>query len=150
MIKAIIFDYGYTIYDPDLNGFQPDVTSTLELLLKKYKLILVSRTKDVEERLKQIEKLGFNLYFDYIDVIEKGGIKDFSKIVQRYNLKGEEFLVIGDRITSELTEGKRLGMKTCRILYGPEKNLIPQNEFETPDFTIERLSEIPALVESIE
>lgn len=146
MIKAIIFDYGYTIYDPELKGFQPDATSTLEVLMKKVRLILVSRTDDTPARLEQIEKIGFQLYFDFIDIVKKGEDKDFTKIINRYKFEPEEFLVVGDRITSEITQGKKLGMKTCRILVGPEKNLIPENGFEKPDYTIERLSEVVNLI----
>lgn len=146
MIKAIIFDYGYTIYDPVLKGFQPDARSTLEVLMKRFRLILVSRTSDPTTRLKEIEGVGFHLYFDFVDIIEKGESKDFKKILQRYNFKPEEFLVVGDRITREITQGKKLGMKTCRFLYGPEKDLIPENELEQADYTIEKLSEIVNLV----
>jgi FMN phosphatase YigB (HAD superfamily) len=100
MIRAIIFDYAYTIYDPEKNGFQRDVRPTLEELMKVCKLILISRTTDIEARLKQIDEVGFQLYFDYVDVIGKDDKKDFSKVLNHYNFKPDEYLVVGDRITS--------------------------------------------------
>lgn len=149
MIKAIIFDYGYTIYDPEKDGFQPDAVSTISALSKKFKLILVSRAKDTEARLKQIELVGFDQYFDYIKVIDKTKeTKDLTDILSHYKFAPEKFLVVGDRITSEITQGNKLGMRTCRFLYGPEKDLIPENELEKPNYTIDKLSEIPSLVEN--
>ena len=142
MIKAIIFDYGYTIYDPEIKGFQPDAMATIKFLSDKFKLILVSRTSDTEARLRQIEAVGFDQLFHYIKVIKKEESKDFKDILDFFKFKPEEFLVVGDRITSEITQGKKLGMLTCRFLYGPEKNLVPENELETPDFTIEKLSDV--------
>jgi putative hydrolase of the HAD superfamily len=147
VIKAVIFDFGYTLYDPILKGFQPDAASTLEFMLnKKLRLILVSRTSDTLVRERQINEAGFNLYFDYVDIVKKGDNKDFTKILSRYNFNPEEFLVVGDRLTSEITQGKKLGMKTCRFLYGPEKALIAQNRFEQPDYTVERISEVTHLI----
>lgn len=142
MIKAVVFDYGYTIYDPGKDGFQPDALAVIKTLSSKYKLILVSRTKDTEARLRQIEKVGFDQYFDYIQVIQKEETKNFEEILKHYKFKPEEYFVVGDRITSEISEGNRLGMKTCRFRYGPEKNLLPSNNFETADYEIENLSEI--------
>lgn len=122
MIKAVIFDYGYTIYDPETKGFQPDALATVATLSKKFKLILVSRTADTKKRLEEIEKAGFDRYFDFIKVIDKDKeTKNFEDILNHFKYQPEEFLVVGDRITSEITEGNRKGMKTCRFLYGPEK-----------------------------
>lgn len=147
MIKAIIFDYGYTIYDPEKKGFHPDSLATLKVLSNKYKLILVSRTSNTEERLSQIEKNGFDQLFDYIKVVKKEETKDFKDILEFFKFKPKEFLVVGDRITSEITSGKKLGMVTCRFLYGPEKDLVPENALEIPDYTIENLKEIIHLVQ---
>lgn len=142
MIKAIIFDYGYTIYDPEKNGFQPDALAVIKALTSEYKLILVSRTKDTEARLAQIEKIGFDQFFDFIQVLPKEETKNFENILKHYKFKPEEYFVLGDRITSEISEGNRLGMKTCRFRYGPEKNLLPADNFETADYEIENLSEV--------
>ncbi len=147
MIRVIIFDYGYTIYDPENKGFQPDAEATISALSKNFKLVLVSRTTDTKKRLEEIEKAGFDRYFDYIKVINKNKeTKNFKDILDHFNFKPDEFLVVGDRITSEITEGNRVGMKTCRFLYGPEKSLVPEVDLEKADFTIESLSEIINLV----
>jgi len=142
MIKAIIFDYGYTIFDSEKQLFQTNALSVVEALAPKYKLILVSKTKDTGARLRQIEKAGFDQYFDYIQVLPKEENKNFENILRHYKFKPEEYFVIGDRITSEIREGNRLGMKTCRFRYGPEKNLVPIDNLEEADYEIEDLSEV--------
>lgn len=146
MIKGIIFDFGYTIYDPETENLQPDIFSTLEKLLGKYKLALVSRTKDVQKRIQQINELGLTKFFDQIEAIPKEGNKDFGPIIRKFNLKPEEILVVGDRITSEITQGNRLGMKTCRFVTGPEKNLIAENKDQESSYTINKLSEILEII----
>lgn len=146
-IKAVIFDFGYTIYDPEENKLLPNVVKTLKGLHNKgLKLAIMSRTTDPKKRIQQIKDLGLDRYFDFIDAIEKGGVKEFTPILDRFGFKPDEFLVVGDRITSEIIQGNKLGMNTVRFLYGPEKDLDPTKDEEKPDYTISNLKEVIGLI----
>lgn len=146
-IKAVIFDFGYTIYDPETDQFLDGALETIKLLHKKgLKLALMSRTKDPERRKKQIRELGLEKYFDFIEALPIHGTKEFSPIIEKFGFGVNEYLVVGDRFTSEITQGNRVGMKTVRLLYGPEKDLEPKEDMEKPDYTISNLKEVIELI----
>jgi FMN phosphatase YigB (HAD superfamily) len=146
-IKAVIFDFGYTIYDPDEKRLLDHAQDTfMSLQGMGLKLALVSRTQFPKKRIQQIKDLGLNKYFDYIDAIEKGGTKEFMPIINKFGFNPDEFLVIGDRPSSEIKEGNILGMATCRINYGPNSFEKPQSKEEMPKTTIKFLKEVLELV----
>ncbi len=143
MIKAIVFDYGHTLLDNENSKLYDKAENVLEQLDQKGTILgLVSGTNKEEFRLQQLYDFGIFPYFKYVKFIPHSDKKDFRPVLENFKLKPEEILIVGDRITSEITEGKKLGMKTCRILRGPEKNYIPSNDFEKPDYTIENISEV--------
>ncbi len=147
MIKAAIFDYGHTLLDNDNARLYPGSEAVLEYLNNKgIKLGLVSGTNKEEFSRQQLNEFGIYPYFDYIKFIEHWDKRDFQPILKQFKLKPDEILVVGDRITSEITEAKQLEMKTCRVLRGPEKNLVPSNELEKADFEIEDLREVINLI----
>lgn len=143
MFKAAIFDYGHTLLDNENAHLYKGTEQVLEYLDEKgVKLALVSGTNKEEFRRQQLNEFGIYPYFSYIDFLPHSDTKNFQPILKQFKVKPEEVLVVGDRITSEIKEAKKLGMKTCRVLRGPEKNFVPENELETPDYTIEELIEI--------
>ncbi len=147
MVKVVIFDYGHTLLNNEQETLYPGALSVLEFLDQKgLKIALVSGTNKEELRRAQLNEFGIFPYFKHIDFISHDGTKDFTPILKLFEVKAEEVLVVGDRITSEITEAKKLGMKTCRVLKGPEKNLIPQNDLEKADFEIENLGELIHLI----
>lgn len=143
-IKGVIFDFGYTLYDPDKGVLVKNARIILEKLHKEYKLAIVSRTENPQKRLQQLRELGVEQFFDFVDCIPKDGIakKDFTGILEHFGLQPEELLVVGDRITSEIAQGKKLGMRTCRLVAGPEKDLAPSKPEEKPDYVIHELTDV--------
>ncbi|MEX0616520.1 MAG: HAD hydrolase-like protein [Candidatus Woykebacteria bacterium] len=147
MIKAIIFDFGYTIYDPENEKLVDGAIEALEEVHEKgLKLALVSRTKDVQKRLEQISNLGLNTYFDYIEVMPLEGTKEFDPIIEKFGFEPQEFLVVGDRVRSEIKIGNQKGMETCQFLFGPRLKELPEKSDEKPNHKINKVSEVVNLV----
>ncbi len=143
MIKSIIFDYGHTLLDNENSRLFDNAERILEQLDQKGVILcLVSGTNKEEFRMQQLYDFGIFPYFKYIKFIPHWDKKDFQPVLKEFDLKPNEVLVVGDRLTSEITEGKKLGLKTCRVLRGPEKDYIPENDFEKPDYTVENISEV--------
>lgn len=143
MIKVVIFDYGHTLLDNENSSLYEGAKSIFEFLDENgIKLCLVSGTNKEEFRTQQLNEFEIFPYFHYIKFIPHEAAKEFQPILTKFQVKPEEVLVVGDRITSEITVGKKLGMKTCRVLRGPEKSLVPENELEKADYTIEKLTDI--------
>ncbi len=146
MVKGIIFDFGYTLYDPTSKTLYPGALEVLEKLKGKYKLAVASRTDNVVKRHQELHDLEVGKYFDVIEVVPEGTNKDLQSILEKFNLKPEEVMVVGDRLTSEITQGNKLGMKTVHYVNGPEKDRLPANDLEKADFGIINLHDLIAYV----
>jgi putative hydrolase of the HAD superfamily len=70
----------------------------------------------------KIKALGFErlftaIYVDAIDEADRKGKQDtFAGILNSYQLKPEEVLVVGDNPDSEIEAGNRLGIRTVQVL----------------------------------
>ncbi len=147
-IKGIIFDFGHTLYEPDTMKLLEDARAVLKNLHGNYKLAIVSRTENPAKRRQQLKDLGIEQFFDFVEAIPKDGIatKDFTAILNHFGFRPNEILVVGDRITSEITQGNKLGMQTCRFVTGPEKELAPSKPEEKPTYTIYKLIDVLEVV----
>lgn len=127
----------------------PDVADTL-LKLKShgYKLFLVTSGEDKIQK-KKIELLGLNgNYFDEIFITDRedGYTKKtcFIQIMQKYNIKPEEIVCVGDKIDDELLTGKILGMTTVIFEHGRHyKTYLKELHKQVkPDYSIKHIHEL--------
>ena len=123
-----------------------DVEQTLQTLRDEgFKLALIS-TGVHNRQEKKVELLGLKPYFDHIEIndSERGYLTQqvFEHVLSRFGVRGDEAVVVGDRIYSELRIGKTYGMTTVQMLHGRFKDLIPETTEERPDYQISRISEL--------
>jgi len=150
MIKAVIFDYAGTIYDPYKGKLYPETVQVLEYLTKKgLKLALVSRSSDLEERLAEFKDFNLRKYFQILEAVPVEKKKEFTHLLKELNVKAEECLVVGDRVKSEILEGNIISCKTAWILQGEFLDESPEGELEKPDYTINSLQELTHIVDKI-
>lgn len=126
-----------------------DVVETLrQLKAQGYKLLLVtSGEKGIQNQ--KIQVLGLRHgYFDDIFVADRvcGQTKNaaFKEIIQRYTLKPEEVVCIGDKIDDELTASKSLGMITIMLEHGRHYRayLKERDNYIKPDYSIKQIKDI--------
>lgn len=68
MIKAVIFDYSWTLFNPETDSLYPGAVELLEKLHKKgFKLGVVSRAGDVSQRLDEMSGIGLSKYFEVVE-----------------------------------------------------------------------------------
>lgn len=131
----------------------PGVSSTLSTLRKNYKLILVTTGISKRQRNK-ISKLGLDGCFDLVlidDINDKLSKRErFMAAMTNYNLAAKDILVVGDRVFSEINIGNQLGMVTVQMKHGHYADISPSKEWENPDYVITQISELPALISSID
>lgn len=152
-IKAIIFDWGRTLYDVDN---KKEISDSEEVLIyckqKGYKICVASLARpltgdNVEERRKQIENSTLGKYLDMVevsDVKEKDEMLDV--LVKKLNLSKEEILFVDDRIVKSIKYGNKNGHPTAWLKSGPFASELPSLETGMPTFTIETLSELKNLI----
>ena len=60
----------------------------------------------------------------------------FEKIISNSQIKPEELLAIGNRLSQEIRMAKQLNGHTCYFKFGEHADDSPQDKFEMPDYTI--------------
>jgi len=132
----------------------PDAKPMLRKLRKKgIKLVLI--TSGIYERQhKKIKILGLEGFFDIVKIhdIEKDSSKfgKFKKAMETLELSPGQIVAVGDKVSSEIKMANRLGVTSVRLLRGRFGKMKPRNDLEEPDYSIRRLSQLPALIKKIE
>ncbi|MBI3103658.1 HAD hydrolase-like protein [Candidatus Daviesbacteria bacterium] len=143
MIKAVIFDYAGTIYNPYSSKLYPEVMDVLNFLAQKgLKLALISRSSNLEARLEEFRDLNLRKYFRILEAVPVENKKEFTHLLKGLNVKAEECLIVGDRVKSEILEGNKIGARTVWVLQGEFLDETPESELEKPDYTINSLGEL--------
>lgn len=146
---------GKAIHDALERFYNPQVPSTLPLLpgslenilnLKsKYNLFLVTMGAH-ETQSRKIKALGIAEHFQKIYILNGfiGERKEsaFRDLVQISGHRPEQMLSIGNRLSSEIRDGKKIGADTCYFAYGEHLGEEPQLPEDHPDFTITHHKEL--------
>ena len=131
----------------------PDVLPTLESLKKRYKLILLTFGSEKAQS-RKIEILGLKKFFDAIIVSKIKEDVDktrcFKEVIEKFNFKPEEIISVGDKIDDEIKASNTFGIKTVRILQGRFKKQVPKDKLSTPNFRINKISQLPGLIYVLE
>lgn len=116
-------------------------------------LILVTGGVHARQQ-KKIDLLKLEDKFDHIFIVdsEKGELRrdTFIEIMEKFKLKPSEIVCVGDRITAEIKIGNSLGMTTVRILKGRFKHITPRGIEESPDYTIQKITQLTNMVRKID
>lgn len=148
-IKAIIFDYGRTLFDRENNKFFPETPEILNYLSKKYKLAIVSITTDrspPKERIKKLEEAGIINYFYPIlfDPLNKDHL--FQEALLKLNITPSELAIVDDRMFRGIKWGNKNGAMTVWLRAGKFSNETPNDETGKPSHTIINLLSLKNLL----
>ncbi len=150
MLKAVIFDWGFTIHDHINDVIYPDALKLLKELKNKGIIsILISRAPDVKERFKEFEKFNLGEYFKVMDVVPRESVKEFSSVLKITGVNPEETLIVGDRVKSEILEGNKIGCITVWIRQGKFADEFASSKNEEPDYTITSFNQVLPIIETL-
>lgn len=144
MIKAIILDWGRTLYDRENDWLFPEAEQLLDYLSKKYKLAIVSlATNELpEERQRLIRDLGIADYFEMILIDSKDKDQMYEQVLQQLEITPQELAVVDDRVIRGICWGNRKGAKTIWFKKGKFSDELPNEQTGNPDHTIGDLKEL--------
>ena len=144
----------YRAYNSDeVEDIQPfeDVIPTLRQLRDHDILCLLLTAGLYRRQAIKVEKLGLEDEFDEILIndLERGILMGecIRYLLDKYHLKPHEVLVVGDRPQEEIRGGKESGAITAQMLHGKFKDMVPRDEMEVPDYKINRIFQVPTLIE---
>lgn len=122
-----------------------DALRVLKALSEKYALGIIANQLDgLRERLDDFVILQ---YFTHVvsswDVqVMKPDIRIFEYVLKMAECPPEKAFIIGDRLDDDIAPAKHIGMKTVWIKQGFGGLQSPQFEDDTPDYSIESLSDL--------
>ena len=123
-----------------------------ELRELKYRLFLVTRG-DVSTQARKLERLGLKKYFSetaYVDMdSESNKKKAFFHLMNRYSLEPGECIVVGDRVSGEIRDGREIGMVTVRLRGGEFGHVEPGCNEERADHEIEDILELMEVLKGL-
>lgn len=168
MIRAVFFDLGDTLIAEESVGGKhlwevtlqklPNLDEVLaELKNRGYKLGVITNTvtSRVEHVRMGLRKIDVEKYFDVVvtsvDVgYNKPDERIFQTALKAINVKPDEAVMVGNRISSDIMGGNRIGMKTVLFKWN-ERYL---NEITTPEeqptCIISSLKELPKILAKME
>jgi putative hydrolase of the HAD superfamily len=167
LIKAVFFDLGDTLVAEESVGGKSLVEATLEKLpyldevlteLKRrgYKLGIITNTvTSREEHVRMaLRKIDVEKYFDVIVTSVDAGFdkpdeRIFLTALKALNVKPEEAVMVGNRISTDILGGNRIGMKTILYKWNERYLDIIQSPQEEPTRIISSLKELPETLDEI-
>lgn len=120
-VDLIIFDIDNTLVYSETTEIRDDIVKWFKRINKKYKCICFSNSHTIKKRQKEIiEKLGCELY---ISRNKKPSRHLFREIIEKYNVKPEKVIVVGDFRFTDVLFGKRSGAKAVLVKpFGSDKS----------------------------
>lgn len=136
---AQALDAFYNPEVPEDMTLMPGALENLRELGKHYSLYLVTMGNR-QTQLKKIKSLKLEPYFEKIyifdSLLKERKESAFREIIQAKKLAPDELLSIGNRLSSEIRDGKRAGADTCYFAHGEHLGEIPQLPEDQPDYTV--------------
>ena len=136
----------------ELFRFYYDAEQTLSILSQKYKLgIIANQSRDV---LQLLDKFKLRDLFKVIILssevnIQKPDPKIFQLAIDLAANNSKYYVMIGDRLDTDIGPANKLGMKTIRYTNSLFKLQEPIDESETATYVVNSLSEIPNVLQGI-
>ena len=130
--------------------FMPGAEDMLEAIKDKYRLFLCSNGTPVVQE-GRLKSSGIGHYFEKIFISEAIG---FNKPAKEYfdrcfaqipDFDPSKAMIVGDSLTSDIRGGRNAGIATCWV----NPNHAPRKDGITPDYEIEALPKLEALLESL-
>jgi HAD superfamily hydrolase (TIGR01549 family) len=136
----------------ELFRFYYDAEQTLSILSQKYKLgIIANQSRDV---LQLLDKFNFREFFNVVIVssevnMNKPDPRIFRLAMDRAANNSKRYVMIGDRLDTDISPANKLGMKTIRYTNSLFRLQEPIDESEMATHVVNRLSKIPGILQEI-
>lgn len=149
-IKAVIFDWGRTLYDKEEGKLFSSTKRLLSFCYKRYPLCIVSLASDddMEKRFALLDKYKIRKYFKFALFHSSDKDSLFRNAVGNFGLKPNQVLIVDDRI-KRLGWGIKNGCKTIWIKKGKYENEKIDPKVGKPTLIASNLDEALELIEKM-
>jgi FMN phosphatase YigB (HAD superfamily) len=143
-VRAVLFDWGRTLYDTEANNLFSGVSEMLRELSKRFDLVLVSLAKNdsPEERRKKIEASGIAGYFKFVFIGGEDKDAMYEEALLKLNLQAAEVIIVDDRMIRGIAWGNRVGATTVWFRNGKFSDEVSTKETGNPTFVVGTITEL--------
>lgn len=127
-----------------------DAKTTLEILSKKFRLLLIDNQDN--EISRTLKFYNLDKYFDCCILPDMGrdpNKKIFNLILNMLKIDSKEAILIGDRLDTHIQMANKLEIITILLSNSPFNIQVPRNQSELPTLTLNKLSELPDTISAI-
>ena len=145
MIRAVIFDWGRTLWDKENAQLFSETKEMLVYLKEKgYRLgvLTVNDNTNEKEKIQIMKEVGIYEFFDKVVGTKRKDKKTIEEVASTWDFPYEEIMIIGDRVHSDVRAANEAGAHSIWIRRGKFANELPNTETGEPCHTISTLQEI--------
>lgn len=117
----------------------PGAQENLDALKKKYRLVLLTQGH-IESQNHKVDSTGIRSHFENVWIVDPTTsdtkLTYFSRLAESLP-KNETFLSIGNRLSTDIREAKRVGGLTCWFRYGEHQNEAIESPLDHADFQVD-------------
>ena len=126
----------------------PHVAEAIPALAASHRLMLITKG-DLLDQERKIERSGLGRYFEAVEIVSQKDLASYRRVLQKYALKAEHFLMVGNSLRSDILPVLELGGSAVYIPY----EITWQHEVVDPPpngrhgyHELEHLGQLPELV----
>lgn len=151
MIKAIIFDWGRTLYDSEQGGFAAGMPDLLPTLALRYKLAIVSLVSgEYERRLIERQQMlrdnGIESCFAAVRFVAADKDGAYVETLAELGVRAQDVAIVDDRVRRGIAWGNRHGALTIWLRRGRFAAELPDEVTGQPTYTIGELHELARIL----
>lgn len=129
----------------------PEVRVTLEKLQPHYNLMLITKG-DLFHQESRLAMSGLGDMFTAVEVVSEKDVPTYRRILTRYHIKPEDFIMIGNSVRSDILPVIELGARAVHIPYEItwelEQAELPPDRPEQI-YQLESIGQVPKWVEAL-
>lgn len=142
-MKAVIFDFNRTLYDPDLQQLFPAALPLLEYCKQRgLRMALLTKAEEGNARQTLIAELGITLFFDRIKIVSQKEEALFKDLLADWGITASQCWVVSDRLRTDLRIAKRIDCRTIWVRQGKFVAEGPETAQDEPEITVTALQEV--------
>jgi len=120
-----------------------NVEKILKQLKGNYKLIVATKG-DLLDQQRKLDISGLTDYFDHIEIMNDKNETEYKKLLDKLNIKVEEFLMVGNSLKSDILPIVAIGAKAIHVpFYVTWKHETITSEFNIEHIVINNFNELP-------
>lgn len=124
----------------------PGIQETLEALKSSYQLMIITKG-DLWDQENKIARSGLADHFDIVEIVSEKDAKTYRELLERNQVKIEEFLMIGNSLKSDILPICELG---GRAIHVPFHDTWTHEQVNTVENTREKYVEITVITETLQ